>query len=138
MRRVAILLPVAALLAGGCGRDGYQPARGRLTDPSGNPIPGLAGGSVVFEATADGRTVSASGAIDADGRFVLGTDGLADGAAVGTHRVLISPPDATGDIAAKKVIHPRYEAFDTSGLTAEVKPGANEFAFKLDPPPGRK
>lgn len=117
----------------------YHPVRGQLTFPDGQPVTGLAGGSVVFETAAGERTLSASGAIDAQGRFVLGTEGVSDGAAAGPHRVLVSPPDATGDIAAKKVVHPKYEAFDTSGLTAEVKPGANEFTFKLDPPPaGRK
>jgi hypothetical protein len=135
MPRVVCLV---AVLAAGCGGSAYHPATGRLVDPAGNPIPGLAGGSVVFETTAGGTAVSASGAIDKDGRFTLSTEALGDGAAAGTHRVLISPPDAAGDIAAKKVIHPKYEAFDTSGLTAVVKPGPNDFTFTLEPPPARK
>jgi hypothetical protein len=99
----------------------------------------LTSGTVRFVPAA-GR--SAKGEIQSDGTFRLGTYGETDGAMIGTHQVAIiavqTDPDAPkdgrmikGNPKVKSLIPKRYMAAATSGLTADVKPGGNEFNFDL-------
>jgi len=99
----------------------------------------LATGTVRFLPAA-GR--AATGKIQSDGTFSLGTYKESDGALVGKHQVAIiafevgpmpirtegGRPPAT---PTKPLVPKRYMAPGTSGLTAEVKPGNNEFEFDL-------
>ena len=123
-----------ALACAGCGGSDYSPVRGVVVYPDGAAVTGLEGGTIVFETTGpDGNPVSASGAIDAQGKFTLGTETVSDGALPGTHKVLISPPPATGDVPPPPVIAPKHEAFETSGITVEVKEGDNDVKVTVEP-----
>jgi hypothetical protein len=96
----------------------------------------LTTGSVRFVPEA-GR--AATGKIESDGTFVLGTFGQTDGAMIGTHKVAIIAYEASSDTRpayevrtpSKPLVPQRYMAPGTSGLTKEVKPGDNEFEFDL-------
>ena len=102
----------------------------------------LATGTVRFLPAA-GR--AASGKIQSDGTFTLGTYKESDGALVGKHQVAIiafevgpAPPRTEGGrpppTPTKPLVPKRYMAVGTSGLTAEVKPGDNELEFDLTSP----
>ncbi|MDB5391000.1 MAG: carboxypeptidase regulatory-like protein [Planctomycetaceae bacterium] len=99
----------------------------------------------------DGRTWPASAETDEDGRYVLETPGVGNGALVGKHTVSItkrgpSRGAAPGSPAVGNESRPEMQAYMlpgpaliperyfspvTSGLEAEVKPGSNTFDFKL-------
>ncbi len=141
MRPIARLAAFGLLLAAaGCGGNKLHPVRGQVVYQDGSPVKGLEGGQVVFEGTGpDGKKYSATGPLDAEGRFELGTEKPGDGAVAGKNRVLISPPTSEGDIPKPKVIDPKYETFERSGLEYEVKPGQkNEYRIKVDPAPKRR
>jgi hypothetical protein len=123
-----------ALVLAGCGGGKYQPVSGQVVTPDGSPVTGLDGGTIVFETTNEaGEPLSASGAIDAEGKFTLGTETVNDGAAAGKHKVLITPPAATGDVPPPPVIDPKYQSFETSGLEIEVKEGSNDLKVPVEP-----
>lgn len=131
-------LSLVLLAAVGCGGSKYQPVTGQIVFADGTPVTGLEGGQIVFEAAATtGSPPTATGSIDAEGRFKLGTDQPDDGATAGLNKVLISPPDSSGDVPLPPVIHGKYEQFSTSGLEYEVKPGPNDFKITVDPPTKR-
>lgn len=137
MRRVLFLafVPALCLILVGCNKSGFHPVSGQIVFPDGSPVTGLEGGQVVIEATdADGKALNSSGAIDAQGRFQLGTNAVNDGAPAGKHRALISPPSSTGDVPPPPVIDPKYESLDTSGLEIEVKDGSNDVKLTVEPP----
>jgi len=119
----------------GCGGSKYSPVSGQIVFPDGAPVTGLEGGAVVFEGTGpDGKPISASGPIDAQGKFTLGTESVSDGAVPGKHKVLITPPPSTGDIPLPAVIDPKYGSFDSSGLEIEVAAGKNaDVKLTVDP-----
>lgn len=83
---------------------------------------------------------AASGLIQSDGSFALGTYGQSDGALIGRHKVAIVAFEAgTYDRPAyeiknqkgKPLVPERYMAVGTSGLTFEVKSGDNPADFDL-------
>ena len=104
----------------------------------------LAGGMIMFRPT---RGPAATGKIDQQGRFQLSTYGNLDGAVAGSHAVRLILPDKTFDVSADELefttdfesirqpppFPAKYLAFETSGLTAEVKDGDNRFEFDLEP-----
>lgn len=120
------LAPLAlVVLATGCGSGRCQVA-GRVTYEDGTPVPG---GTVIAEATIDGKVVGVQANIESDGAFRLGTDRPGDGALPGNYRVLLMPVALSDfDLAAgkKATIEGKYSKFETSGITVEVKPGGNE------------
>jgi hypothetical protein len=83
----------------------------------------------------------ASGRIQSDGSYVLGTYEESDGALIGKHQVAIiavqTDPDAPGEgrmltnPKVKPLIPKRYMSAGTSKLTFEVKPGDNPADFDL-------
>jgi hypothetical protein len=99
----------------------------------------LSKGTVRFVPSA-GR--AASGQIQPDGTFTLGTYGKPDGALVGTHEVAIiafdaSPVQRTAGgrpegVVSKPLVPQRYMSPGTSGLTYDVKPGNNEVELDLN------
>jgi hypothetical protein len=130
VRSVALLALIAVMLvAGGCAKSEYVPARGQVYY---NDKP-LATGVVMFQPS-DGPP--ARGTIQTDGTFELTTPGRAAGARIGNNRVRIASrevhPEA-GEVAlGRNLIPERYNDFVTSGLTAEVKPTDNDpFVFRL-------
>jgi hypothetical protein len=84
---------------------------------------------------------AASGQIQPDGTYRLGTYGESDGALVGTHKVAIIAYQGGGDSrpayeargqSSKPLVPERYMAPGTSGLTFEVKRGKNQADFQLE------
>jgi hypothetical protein len=90
----AWLLPVlvaAALVVAGCsGGNSPHPVQGTVF-LDGQPATELAGGTVMFNSSELGR--SASGEIQADGTFRLGSLKKDDGALPGKYQVTVSPPE---------------------------------------------
>jgi hypothetical protein len=128
MQRLIAML--AIVLCTGCG-SGTHTVTGAVTYEDGAPARELAGGVITFD---DGKQ-SAVGTIDAEGRFALGTNGIADGVLAGSYRVAITQADPVGNgDSPPLVIDARFSRFETSGLQADVQPGRNEFTFKVAPP----
>jgi hypothetical protein len=139
-RRFLVLVLLLATVAAGCGRkDGRVPVRGTVTY-RGQPLPNAL---VVFMPETPG-VLPSSGLTDRNGRYQLMTTVPGDGAAVGKHRVTITArkPDKELKGGARSVtgsatepgaplIPTKYFMPDTSGLTAEVKPGGITADFKL-------
>ncbi len=122
------------LTVAGCSGKGLVPVEGQVVYPDGTPVKGLDGGQVVFRSAGTGGASSnATGTIDAEGRFKLGSLTPGDGAARGTYQVLITPPDPTGDVPLPRAIDPKYEKFETSGLEVEVKAEPNTVTLKVEP-----
>jgi hypothetical protein len=119
----------------GCGSK-YVPVKGSLLFADGTPATGLEGRQIIFQKIPAGEETSSqvqsTGTIDAQGKFTMGTDQIADGVPSGTHRIMISEAVATGDIPPPAVIDKKYSNFETSGLQYEVKAGAAPPEFKLD------
>ena len=136
--KLARLVPVAVsavfLAAAGCGGSGIHPVSGQVVYPDGTPARELKGSRVIFEGTGpDGKSYSAEGEIDDDGRYTLTTTKSGDGAVVGRNRVLIERRMIDPEHAAPRVVLEKYETFETSGLEFEVKPGRNEFTITVEP-----
>ena len=108
----------------GCGSGRYT-VTGRVTYEDGSPVEA---GTVIGEATVNGKLVGVQGNIASDGTFSLGSDRPGDGAPPGNYRVLVMPV-ALGDaeLAAGKrpTVGGKYTKFETSGITFEVKPESN-------------
>lgn len=126
-----MMLLVAAMTSAGCGRSDREltPLTGKVLY-EGEP---LRFGSVIFEHE---YGQPATAAIQPDGAFVLATRGEAAGTVVGTRRVRVAcyegqdparrpDPDGGGELG-RSLIPERFTSFATSGLTVEVRPGANE------------
>lgn len=125
---------VSLLVAGvGCSRPKYE-VTGVVAYDDGTPYSG--GGIVAMEADIEGKRVMARGAIGSDGRFILASQRPEDGAFAGTYRVRVLPLVVI-DGPAPKGLDPRFQSFDTSELSFEVRPGRNEFTISLGPQPAR-
>ena len=114
----------------GCGSR-YHPVTGEIIFPDGSAVQGLAGGQIIFQKT--GGSQSASGAIDANGKFSLSTEALGDGVAEGDYQLIITPPQSSGDIPLPQVIDPKYTRPGGSTETFTVKVGTNHFKVKVEP-----
>jgi hypothetical protein len=111
----------------GCGRASGSRApliavKGKVTC-KGQPV---TKGVVKFEPEGYGR--QASGQLESDGTFVLGTYQKGDGVVAGEHRVSIGGFDKS--LAQDRALR-KYGSRMTSGLTAEVSPEKTEFSFDL-------
>jgi len=141
-RHAGTPLALALVLLAGCSdaKMATYPVEGTVT-LDGQPV---AGGSVLFR-PAQGPI--ATGKVDEQGRFQLRTYGEADGAVAGRHAVRLVPPDKKFDVAPDELefitdgeslrqpppFPAKYLAFETSGLTADVKEDDNRFDFELQP-----
>lgn len=135
-RLLTSLLAAAAVVSlAGCGVK-YQPVAGQLVFTDGAPVSGLEGGQVIAQPTnggADGKTPS--GAIDSQGKFTLGTDGLNDGAPEGEYQLIISLPQPPGDVPLPKVIDPKYTKLGGFAKSYTVKTGKNEWQVEVEKAP---
>jgi hypothetical protein len=124
--RVAALGALSIVTVAGCGKPSYQldtaPVKGKVTI-DGQP---LSSGYVTF-VVSRGRASSAE--IQPDGTFEMSTYEKGDGAQVGTHPVVIAPvpPDEYQSGPKPIPVPERYTRAGTSGFTAEVKPGEDNF-----------
>ena len=126
-------LGLAFLVLSGCGT-GVAPVRGKLVYPDGSPATDLKNAQVVFEGVgADGKGYSAAGTIDETGHFVLTTEKTGDGAVLGKNKVLVYPYIPDPERPPPKILDPKFEAFATSGLAADVTAGGpNDFTFTVE------
>ena len=124
----SLIVTIALLgVCSGCGTSASDkgfliPVKGKVTY-KGKP---LAQGTVTFESEDSGKR--ATGKLQADGTFVLGTYTEGDGVVAGEHSVIITGVDNTlaRDRAFKKYMFRSYGA-----LTAQVTPENTEFTFDL-------
>jgi hypothetical protein len=90
-RGLLVSLALTALVAAGCaGPNDPYPVKGTVF-LDGQPATELAGGTVTFDSTELHK--SASGEIQADGTYCLGSLKKDDGAVPGTYLVTVSPPE---------------------------------------------
>lgn len=111
------------------------PVKGQVV-ANGRPV---TEGTLVFSPLAETvDAASANGAIQPDGTFVLGTNSLADGAAVGRHRVLYNAPPPSGPEwdgygkPPERTFSP-FQGFIPRESEVEVKAGPNEITIELMP-----
>lgn len=133
MRRLRPLLGTAGLLLllSGCGSR-TQPVEGLVEWPEGAPATQLAGYMVTFQA--EGEPVSASGRIQPDGTFRVGTFEEGDGAVLGRHRVAINPPVPTGDgPVVRSRIRAKRERLEISELEVTIVAGKNRVVLRVEP-----
>lgn len=131
-----ILLPFVFLFCSvGCGSDQVTtyPVKGRVVFQDGSPV---RTGTVELESKDFGTT--ATGAINHDGTFVLGTYTPNDGAAEGKHnaivvQIIINDGSVKHTVDHGRAVPPRYGDYDTSPLTVTVQPiEDNQIALTLD------
>lgn len=129
--RAGLALMLLMSLAG-CGTQ-MRPVEGQVLFKDGQP---LAGGLVVFERVEPAEPrVSARGHVEPDGRFRLSTYKQADGAPEGRYRVTVAPPlPVDPNDLGQRILHPKYESVETSGLEYEVTSGTNEFRITVERP----
>jgi hypothetical protein len=127
---VALLCGALLCATPGCG-DG-RPRRVKVSGTvlyHGKPVEGA---HVMFTPTG---ARPASARTDAQGRFVLRTFDIEDGAVIGTHLVTIAKKKVGQDpyADAGNMLPEKYGRTDTSKLSAEVTAkGTNDFTFELD------
>jgi hypothetical protein len=129
----AVLFVAAA--AAGCG--GRYDVTGRVLYEDGSPVPA---GTVLAEATVDGKLFALQGNIEPDGSFTLGGMKPGDGALPGKYRAAVMPV-ALGDSerAAGKTpaVDGKFGQFETSGLSFEVRPEKNVITLRVAKPKPR-
>ena len=138
MRIINYHLAFAMLLAlaVGCGKN--PTVSGKVTFPDGTPF---TEGKVVFET----ETFYASGPIQSDGTYVMGSSNPGDGVPRGTYQVsiqdvvkpnLVFRPGSFAPTAvtpASSPIDPRFFSGNTSGLSCEVK-GRTTYNITVEAP----
>src|SRR3954454_16236744 len=127
---LAAVVGLGLLALAGCGPN--HPVQGQLVyADTDQPVTELAGFDVTF--TSEKLGISARGTIQKDGTFQLGTEKDKDGAPPGEYVVTLTQPYRQPDrpYVGDRVVDIAYEDPATSDLRAEVKPGKNDFVFKL-------
>ena len=148
MKNISIcIFSLFVLAAVGC--SDHAKVTGKVTFQDGSP---LTAGEVVFEQEA----FQAIGKIKPDGTYVMGSYGTADGLPPGTYKVYITGAVSSEAVqtASKKLgadgkyakttipvpvftklVHPKYERPETSGLICDVKKSM-KYDISVDPPAG--
>jgi hypothetical protein len=131
----------AVVFVAGCGGASgppTAPVKGKVTFEGQS----VTGGNVTFAPIAEpGKLESgapATGAVQSDGSFVLGTNTESDGAVIGKHRVSYSPPPESGEApewdgvgAPPAAAKSPYLGLIPSQQEVEVKSGDNEVTIDL-------
>src|SRR5262245_15251401 len=128
-------LLILALVAG-CG-SGRCTVTGTVTYEDGTPVES---GSVIGEATVDGKLVAVQGTIK-NGTFTWGGAKEGDGALPGVYKVIVMPISLSEYQLAQGMtpaVDGKYSKYETSGLSFEVKQGKNEFNIKVTKPKRRE
>ena len=127
-----LLLCLCVLLLQGCGNQ--VSVKGRVTFPDGKP---LTRGEVRFQTP----SFVATGDIQPDGTYVLGSRGANDGIPKGTYTVTVSAYEDAGSTAgmsaedakpANPLIDLKYSSPTTSQLSCDVQ-GATIFDIPVEP-----
>jgi hypothetical protein len=130
MKWAATAAVLAVLAGGGCSSgERLLPAGGRVTGPGARP---LADVRLVF--IAKGRSLTATGRTDPEGRYALGSRRAGGGLPAGDYAVLAIDDAPGGDIdhPLPSRIASRYADPATSGLEARVAPGGGPIDFRLE------
>jgi len=130
--RLCAVVGVILLFAAGCrAGEPMHAVCGQVTDADGKALPNV---RVVF--IAKGRSLTATGRTDADGRYTLGTKQVAGGAPAGDYTVLAIDDDR-GDIDHPRPprVTARYADPAASGLSAHVEPGMGPIDLVLEAAP---
>lgn len=128
-----LVFSLLALIAwtGGCSSRSTHPVNGKVVYSDGSPATDLLGHTVSFDCPE--HKVGASGEIQSDGTFRVGTFENDDGAMAGKHQVAISAPLPPLDAPAPpRLIDKKYGDMSTSGLAVEIKPGTNEVTLTVE------
>jgi hypothetical protein len=137
--RFCLLTALLAMVClGGCGsrKLATYPVSGKVTFENGAPL--STGGIIMFQSVAakDQPVSTAAGTIEADGTFKLSTFTDGDGAPAGKYRALVMPKRDAGNAGQfgrtpAPPLDPRFQSYDTSGLTFTVEQGNNELKVVL-------
>jgi hypothetical protein len=135
MTRTLLGVVVVALVVAlpGCGSR-RAVVTGKVTYEDGTPAES---GSVIGEATVDGKLVAVQGTIKKDGSFAWGGDREGDGALPGQYKVIVVPVSLSEYQLSQGVtpaVDGKYTKYETSGLSFEVKEGRNEFNVTVSRP----
>jgi hypothetical protein len=136
MPRAAALsvLVFGLMFAAGCGAR-TAPVEGVVVyaDAPDTPATDLAGYVITFESDgADGKLASATGTVEADGKFRVSTFKEGDGALKGKQKVAITPPFTTDGARAPSKIAAKHHDLQTSGLEADIGPGTNQVKLTVE------
>lgn len=138
MSRKLLACGLVLLAVTGCG-SGRSDVTGTVTYDDGSPVES---GTVIAEATVDGKLVAVQAAIQRDGSFAWGGERPGDGALPGQYKVLLMPNTVSDYQASQGMtanMGGKYGKYETSGLSFEVKPGPNVFNIVIDKPkPGKE
>ena len=116
---------------------------GMVVYPDGQP---LTRGTVEFELVTDKDHITATGEINPDGTFQLGTFEEADGAVIGSHRAAviadfdIGTEEERPELLPPAILDPKFSDLDTSGLKFEIEAKTNRILVEVDyaPPEEKK
>ncbi len=139
----SLVLVFSGLLAALSGCDSRPETflvHGMVVYPDGKP---LTEGTVEFETLYGKKPITATGEINPDGTFQIGTFEANDGAIAGTHRVAVIANFEIGTgierpgLLPPPMLDPRFSDFKTSPLEFEIKPSPNNIMVEVDyaPPP---
>ncbi len=125
-----LTLLFTVLLLSGCGNRTH-PVRGQVVFEDGSAANELTGYMVNFQSLE--HNASATGIIQPDGTFTVGTFNDGDGALRGRQRVAITPPAVTGDEPPPPLLIPvKYGDFAKSELEVEITSAKNELTIKVE------
>ena len=131
---------VGLALCIGCsgGESPTYPVSGRALYSDGKPLPG---GVLVLEPLENQAKANPRGTIEPDGSFTLKTPPNREGADAGKYRAMLQAFDPAYDYdkappkqLPPKLIHPRYEKFETSGLEIVIEQKDNDITLRVDRP----
>ena len=117
-------LILLSILLGGCGNDQLPtyPTHGKVVFPDGRPVR-----TGVVELESMDHDITATGKINTDGTFVLGTYDSDDGAVSGFHRVIvlqmvINDGTINHTMDHGKPVDSQFASYESSTLTATIVP----------------
>ncbi|MFT5526613.1 MAG: hypothetical protein ACI9G1_000964 [Pirellulaceae bacterium] len=127
---------LSLLLLTGCGAATTHPVQGKVVFIGSEMAASeLAGHTVTIETTDIQSPVSGTGVVTEDGTFEIGTYDMNDGAVLGQHRVVLTPPlPPVDEPEPPRLIHSKHFLFDTSGWQITITPGINEVTLQVERP----
>ena len=132
-----VALSFGFALSSGCGTGRY-PVNGIVHYSDNAPVES---GTVIAEASIDGKLVGVQANIEKNGSFHLGGITPGDGALPGNYRVAVMPVTlGDSELAAGKIpsVESKFSRFETSGITFEVKPETNKMDIVVSKPQPKK
>ena len=129
------VFPMTVVFLAGC-NSGRCTVTGTVTYEDGTPVES---GSVIGEATVDGKLVAVQGTIK-NGAFSWGGAREGDGALPGHYNVIVVPVSLSEYQLSQgmtSAIDGKYTKYETSDLSFDVKEGRNEFNIKVARPKPR-